>query len=209
MEVTIKHESPPSLLHPLAGHRRDAGLRVFWGVEGDEEASVEMSLQRKAPFFRLEGHEMGEQSYGDGDRIVISRATLITAGLATIIVPPSSQKPNLTELEQGFGKSAVWLLVTAVVAAWYGHRLAKSGRLRMVCVLALLSVMCINAAGYLSSAYGIEGGNLLMTLVMTSPAIWLIVRRTLGRGERRSLHDPKSPRIDRSHPRFANTDKNV
>jgi hypothetical protein len=105
----------------------------------------------------------------------VAIATVVFAGLAGVVVPPSYPRPGLALSERALAASSMSVLVAAFLVALCALvaslvRLNRTGRL-----LALVSLVAINAAGYLSGRYGVDGVGVAGTLLVTVPVMAAVV----------------------------------
>ena len=103
--------------------------------------------------------------------------TLVIAGLAGLVVPPSLRRPGLTDLERLLFSSILPLLLLAFVVALAGLFVSRVPFNRASRLLSLLSLACVNLAGLFSGRYGTEGVGLIGTLLVTLPVAGVIWQR--------------------------------
>ena len=113
----------------------------------------------------------------------ITGLSLVVTGIAGLVVPPSLSRPGLSSLERMLAISALPTLIVAFVALLFALSLGPVGQRRMTA----FSLFLVNVAAFLSGRYGIDGGGLGFTLVLTGPLLAIIAKRELAERAQRPL----------------------
>jgi len=125
---------------------------------------------------------MPEQKQPFPSSTVLAIAPLVLSGLALAFVRPSAWTPGISELELHIAAATTPLLAGAAFFAVCGIASAWTGKHRYTGLWAVLSLLLINLAGILTTAYGADGIGLLGTVPLTAvPAIVAARRETAWR----------------------------
>ena len=99
--------------------------------------------------------------------------SLVVTGIAGLVVPPSLSRPQLSSVERMLSNSTLPLLLVAFLVLLLTLALPPVVQRRLIA----FSLILVNVAGFLSGLYGIDGGGLGFTLVLSAPPLAIIARR--------------------------------